>query len=227
MKYKALIFDFNGVLWWDTELQEEAWQQTAIALRGTPLTDDELRVQLHGRTNKHTLEYITGKTIDSLEELERLTQFKEENYRQKCLKLGKDFKLSPGAIELLDYLEDRNVPINIATASEITNVKFFFEHLGLANWFELDKVILDDGSRPGKPAPDIYLAAAKLLNTVPQECVVVEDSKSGMAAAYNAKIGYLIALGPEVKHRELYAVAGVQHVIVKLNEIIELNLFNS
>src|SRR5437764_3204159 len=48
-----------------------------------------------------------------------------------------------------------------ATSSEITNLKFFMEHLRLGRWFDVAKIIYDDGSRPGKPAPDVYLAAAR------------------------------------------------------------------
>lgn len=225
MKYKALIFDFNGVLWWDSAIQEEAWQQTSETLRGTKLNEAELKEHLHGRNNKHTLEYLLGREIDNPEELEKLTQLKEENYRQKCLALGNNFTLSPGAVELLNYLKGKNIPITIATASEINNVKFFFEHLELTNWFSLENIIYDDGSRPGKPDPQIYLDAAKIVNYNASECVVIEDSRSGMQAANAAGIGFLIALGPQNKHADLIEVDGVKAVITQLNEVINLDLF--
>ncbi|MBP9758689.1 HAD family phosphatase [Candidatus Dojkabacteria bacterium] len=225
MNYKGLIFDFNGVLWWDTQIQEEAWQQTAIKLRGREFDNEELGEHLHGRNNKHTLEYLTGKSIETTVELERLTQLKEQNYREKCLSLGAEFKLSPGAIELLDFLKKSQIPITLATASEITNIRFFFENLKLNNWFDIENIIYDDGTRPGKPAPDVYLAAAKLLNIEPVDCVVVEDARSGMQAAVLANIGCLIALGPRDKHEELKQVDGVKFVVSSLDEVIKLGLF--
>ncbi len=225
MKYKGLIFDFNGVLWWDTEIQELAWQETAKNLRGQEFSREELKEHLHGRNNKYTLEYLLGKKIINKDDLNELTQLKESKYRKKCIDLGEDFKLSPGAIQLLDYLKKFEVQITIATASEITNLEFFFKHLNLSNWFDFEKIIYDDGSRPGKPDPKIYLDAAKIINRSPSECVVVEDAKSGMQAAEAAKIGYLIALGPKQKHTELLKHRGVKRVIETLDEIVQLNLF--
>jgi beta-phosphoglucomutase-like phosphatase (HAD superfamily) len=65
--------------------------------------------------------------------------------------------LSPGARGLLETLERRNIPRTIATSSEITNLNFFIEHLRLDRWFDVAKIVYDDGIRRGKPAPDIYL----------------------------------------------------------------------
>ena len=55
-------------------------------------------------------------------------------------------------------------------------------------------IVYDDGIRPGKPAPDIYLQASHLLGLQTADCVVVEDSISGIQAARAAGIGYIIAL---------------------------------
>src|SRR5256886_15261095 len=61
--------------------------------------------------------------------------------------------------------------------------------------FRSAKIIYDDGSRPGKPAPDVYLAAARNIGVAPHECAVVEDAVSGIAAAHAAGIGYIVAIG--------------------------------
>ena len=70
MKYEGLIFDFNGVLWWDTRQQEIAWKQFSSEVRGTPFSREEMTVHVHGRNNQHTLEYLTGKPVID-DELER------------------------------------------------------------------------------------------------------------------------------------------------------------
>jgi HAD superfamily hydrolase (TIGR01509 family) len=224
-KFSAFIFDFNGVLWWDSELQEKAWRDYSAKLRGRALSEDEMEEHLHGRPNKHTLEYLIGKEITDTKQLNELTQGKESMYRQLCLDQGENFKLSPGAIELLDYLKDKQVPVTIATASEITNLKFFFEHLNLSKWFEIEKCIYDNGIRPGKPDPAIYLDAAAVLNTLPEDCVVAEDSLSGIIAAYRAEIGSIIGVGPEEKHEKLMSQDGVKVVVEQLDEIIQFDLF--
>lgn len=216
--YRGMIFDFNGVLLWDTELQEKAWTAYSAELRGTPLTPEEIRQYVHGRPNKVTLEYVLGRQLDD-EEADRLSQEKERLYRQMCLAWGDDFALSPGSQEFLDRLMEHRIPRTIATASEQNNVHFFIRHLRLDRWFEVEKIVMDDGTFPGKPAPDIYLRAAKNLGLSPSECVVVEDSISGLQAAYHAGIGRIYALGPQAEHARLTALKGVYKAICTVNEI--------
>lgn len=218
MKYGGIIFDFNGVLWWDDHLQEKSWRQFSAELRGWPLSADEIAVHVHGRNNGHTLEYLLGRPVAG-EELWELTQRKETIYRRLCLDPGVQFKLSPGAEELLDYLTAHGIPRTIATASEKTNLDFFVEHLHLDHWFDVRLIVYDDGTRPGKPAPDIYLQATSNLGLAPAQCIVVEDSRSGIEAARLAGIGHIIALGPASRHSELARLEGVSTVVKDLRHL--------
>ncbi len=218
MKFKAIIFDFNGVLWWDGRLQEASWQAFAVQLRGRPFTEEEMAVQVHGRTNRHTLEYLIGQPLTEQQSYE-LSEQKEDIYRQMCLDLGDQFQLSPGAVDLLDFLVANRIPHTIATASGKGNVDFFVEHLDLGRWFNLDQIVYDNGIRRGKPAPDCYRDAALVLAAAPENCVVVEDSRSGMAAARVAGIGHIVALGPLSSHERLAQVAGVAQVVADLSQI--------
>jgi len=88
----------------------------------------------------------------------------------------------------------------------------------LGQWFDAAKIIYDDGMRPGKPAPDMYLAAARSIGVAPGECVVVEDALSGVAAAKAAGIGYIVAIGPPEAHPSLLARDGVAVAITSLAE---------
>lgn len=218
---KCVIFDFNGVLWWDSHLHEEAWRDFSERVRGTALSDEEMLHQVHGRTNRDILEYLVGREISS-GELEHYTHEKESIYRELCLKQGENFKLAPGAIEFLDYLKENDIPHTIATASEINNLKFFFKNLDLSYWFDFDTTVYDDGTIKGKPAPDIYLKAAAKLNLDPSECLVIEDSRSGIAAAHSAGIGTIVALGPKEKHSSLAELPGVTRTIVDFYELLPL-----
>lgn len=217
-KFRAMIFDFNGVLWWDTHLQEKSWGQFIRQLRGTGFSPAEMIERVHGRTHKDTLEYVLGRAV-STGELAAYIQQKETIYRNLCLDEGANFRLSPGAVDLLDFLVQHNVPHTIATASEISNVRFFIEHLALDRWFDRDTIVYDDDTYPGKPAPDIYQIAASRLGFPPVDCVVVEDSLSGMAAAYAAGIGKIIAMrSPGSSDDELKQMPGVSAVISSLDE---------
>lgn len=77
----------------------------------------------------------------------------------------------------------------------------------------------DDGTRAGKLVPDIYLQAARNLGLVPAECVVEEDSRSGVRAAHAAGIGCTVAMGPLDKHYEPARLARVRLVIESLREL--------
>ncbi len=224
MTFKGIIFDFNGVLLWDGRLHEQAWTEFARQVRDKPFTVEEMAVQMHGRSNHAILEYLTGEKLDYAA-AQKLAEQKEGIYRQMCLDWGNEFRLSPGAEELLDRLVAHNVPRTIATASEAVNLAFFVQHLHLARWFELGKIVFDDGTMPNKPAPDIYLRAAATLRLSPRECVVVEDSRSGIEAARAAGIGHIIALGPAPTHPHLLALPGVSQVVENLGEVQTESLF--
>jgi HAD superfamily hydrolase (TIGR01509 family) len=207
-QYSAVIFDFNGVLFWDASLQLQSWQGVAQAMRGYPMSEEEALIHMHGRPNGYVLSYLSGRAITA-EELRDLTQRKESVYRELCQSNPAAFVLSPGAEVLLEQFKEHGVPRTIATSSEKTNVAFFREHFELDRWFDMRRIVYDDGRRPGKPAPDMYLAAAESLGLPPRECVVVEDAVSGIQAAQAAGIGYIIGMGATASHPRLMACPGV------------------
>ena len=217
MKYKGIIFDFNGVLLWDTAWQREAWDKYALIARGIPFTDHEFLEQV-GRTNKSNLEFLYGKDLIK-KEVDELTQKKEAVYRKICLKKGRQFKLSPGAKDLLNFLTARDIPHTIATSSEIINVRFFFKYLQLGKWFDFKRVVFDDGKLRGKPAPDIYQKAAGKLRLSPKDCLVVEDAKSGLLAAHKAKIGKIIFFVHQRKFDKKKIPPFVKQTITSLDQI--------
>jgi len=222
--WQGIIFDLNGVLLWDGALQEEAWARFSAAVRGRALSPGEMAIHVHGRNNRYTLEYLLSRPLSG-DELERLSEAKEEYYRGLCLAQGRaEFRLSPGAASLLDWLAAHGIPRAIATASGRANVDFFREHLGLDRWFD-QALVYDDGTLRGKPAPDLYLRAAGTLGLAPAGCVVVEDSVSGLEAARAAGTGLVVARGPPGSHAALAALPGVSLVIESLADLPARELF--
>jgi HAD superfamily hydrolase (TIGR01509 family) len=191
--YTGILFDFNGVLLWDGRWVTEGWQRTARMLRGRPLSGDEIVRLVHGRNNRDTIEYLLGRRISDAEAAEIIAE-REAHYRGLCLQQGGEFRLSPGAEQLLDFLRGRGIPRTIATASKWENVEFFISHLRLERWFDPAKIIFDDGIRPSKPAPDYYRDAAAALSLPPARCVVVEDAPSGMRSARAAGAGRVVGM---------------------------------
>ncbi len=221
--YKGIIFDFNGTLFFDSEKHQEAWREFSKRLRDHAFTDEEMRDYMFGRTNEDIIAYLIGKK-PSPELVESFAKEKEAVYRDMCRKDYENTKLAPGAIEILDYLQENNIPHTIATMSEKDNVDFYIEEFKLAKWFDIEKIVYADGTLPGKPAPDIYIRAAEKLNLKPEECIVVEDAVSGIESARAAGIGKIIAIA-SMESEDLYKnIPAVSQIIKNFNEI-DRNIF--
>ena len=224
MVYQGIIFDFNGVLLWDSQLQEQAWREFAREQFGISLTDEIMATEVNGRNNKHTLEFLAGTPLED-KRVEQLSNQKEVLYRALCLVQGDEFELSPGAIDFLDGLSANGIPRTIATASGRDNLLFFIEHLQFERWFDPQLISYDDNFRPGKPAPDIYFEAADLIGLRPRDCVVVEDSISGIKSASSAGIGYIIAMIPDGSNMDPNGIEGIDQIVENLAQIPWKDLF--
>lgn len=216
-RFDGVIFDFNGVLLWDNHLHEEAWRRYSRRLRGVTMTDEEMRQAVHGRVNRDTFTYLLGRPVDD-GELRPLMEEKEALYRRLALESIDSYRLSSGAIELLDFLVAHDAPRAIATSSPWVNVAFYIEHLDLHRWFPPEWIVYDHGRYPGKPAPGIYLEAAGRLGGAPDRFIVVEDSIAGIQSAHAAGIGATVAIGPAAGHPALIALPGVRMAIETLDE---------
>ena len=220
---KGIIFDFNGTLFWDSQLHLDVWREYSKKLRGTPFTDDEMFKYMFGRTNEDIIEYAIGQKPDKAL-VEKFANEKEAEYRTMCLKRPQDLKLAPHAEEFLNFLKAHHIPRTIATMSEWCNVEFYIEQFHLEKWFDLEKIVYSDGKIPGKPAPDIYLIAAQNLGLNPGECIVIEDALSGIQAAKSAGIGKIIAIASREPVEFYKDVEGVSQIITDFS-MIDRNSF--
>ena len=222
---KGIIFDFNGTLFWDSKLHYDAWREFSKELRGYEFTDEEMRDNMFGHTNADIIEYAIGRK-PSEDMVQKYAHEKESLYRKRCLLDKENFKLAPGAEDFLDCLKENNIPRTIATLSEWDNVEFYIKEFQLAKWFDIDKIVYSDGKIPGKPAPDIFLIAAKKLSLQPKDCLVIEDAIAGINAAKAAGIGEIYAIA-SMEPDEFYKnIDGVDKIIHNFNEI-DRTVFNS
>ena len=124
-----------------------------------------------------------------------------------------------GLIELLDLLSLYRLPAGVATSSDHDEVRLLLEPSGLIQRF--DCIVTGDLVAKGKPAPDIYLEAARQLTVEPTSCVALEDSNSGALSAISAGMNTivipdLLELTEEVISLSLGVVpslAEVKHII--------------
>jgi pseudouridine-5'-monophosphatase len=112
----------------------------------------------------------------------------------------------PGAVRLTEHLQRHSIPQAVATSSD-------GRHFGLKTmrhqpWFRLFECIVigdDPEVRHGKPAPDIFLLAARRLGITPSECLVFEDSPFGVEAARNAGMAVIAVPDPNMNRNEFHA----------------------
>ncbi len=94
-----------------------------------------------------------------------------------------------GLKELYDYAKGNGLKIAIASSSKKEDIISFLSHTGFV--MEFDAIVSGYEGIPSKPAPDIFIEAAKRLNSKASECLVLEDSKFGTMAAYRAKMPHV------------------------------------
>jgi len=171
----ALLFDMDGVIVDSNPFHRQAW--AAFNRRFGLETTDAMQQFMYGRRNDEIVRGFFGGGL-SVEEVAARGAAKERLYREMAA--GKvEQMLSPG---LRPFLERRRgAPMAVASNAEPANVKFILREAGLAPYF---RAIVDGHQvRRPKPFPDVYLRAAELLEMPPANCIVFEDSYSGVEAA--------------------------------------------
>ena len=91
-------------------------------------------------------------------------------------------------------------------------------------WFDPRRIVYDDGTFSGKPAPDIYLRAAERIGLSPSRCIVAEDARSGIEAARRAGAGMIVAVASTMDRGPVGRIEGVDVVIDRLDRL-DRNLF--
>lgn len=215
MKYSAVIFDFNGTMFFDTDFHMIAWNKIFQELCGKPVTLAEIETKYSGMPNHKILELLSpGKTPAFYH---NLSLRKEALYREEVKKQNPT--LAPGIIELLNELKKRNIPMTIASASIKENIDFFIEIFHLERWFHPNQIIYDNGSYENKI--NMFEDARKVLNCT-EKAIIFEDSLSGIqSASYQPKNDLIVIDNPTLKkHYESYP--SIIKTIHSYNEIIPL-----
>lgn len=205
---KGLLFDFNGTMFFDSPKHKIAWDVFSEKYRGKPISDDEMD-HMHGQTNAQIIKVLMGEMSD--EESEKLSKDKEALYREICLQQPESFHLAPGLTEILDQLKMMQVPMTICTASIKENVDFFVSSFHLDKWFDVNNIIYDDGTHSNKIS--MFEDGAKRIGVPLSNCMIVEDSLSGIAFAHACHVEKIVAITTADKIEEYKNMPGVDEVI--------------
>lgn len=194
---KAVIFDLDGVICDTASLHYKAWRKIANSLGGD--ITEEFNELLKGvdRSNslRLILEYINVKENDV--DFEKILIEKNNYYVSLLDTLGPESILP--SIETL-FNEIKAYGLKIAIASSSKNATLILKKIGLYN--QVDVIANPEEVVNGKPAPDIFLLAAKAVNVNPGECIGIEDSQVGIDALNDANIKS-IAIGQNLKNASL------------------------
>ncbi len=184
MKFKGVVFDFNGTLLWDTKYHNQAFD-LFLEQHNIVLTDEEKSVKIYGKSNADIMRDVFDRTLTDAE-VKEFSIEKELIYQDLIVN---NLHFAEGAEGLFEYLKAHNIPFCIATSSDFLNVEFYFREMQLERWFSPEWVLFNDGTLKGKPEPDLFLKAADRLQLNTSELVIFEDSKAGIKAAENAGAG--------------------------------------
>lgn len=212
MNFRAAIFDLDGVIADTARLHLQAWHQLADELQ-LPWTMD-IEEKLKGLERMASLEVVLGEQSDEFSEGEKvaLAERKNDCYRDLIQSLSRA-DLLPGADELLHWLRAERIPIGLASASK--NAPAVLRALGIADCFT---VIADPAKAAPKPAPDIFLAAARKLAVEPGRCLAFEDAAAGVAAIRAAG---MTAVGVG----DIRALRGADYLFAGLDEFVPEEFF--
>ncbi len=187
-KIRAWIFDLDGVLTDTAEYHFLAWKRLAQE-EGIAFTrkDNE---RLRGISRLESLQLLLRGQSVSREKMQEMLERKNGYYRQFILQMSKE-DILPGALELIEELRGRGYVLAVASSSK--NADLVMGKLGLKGFF----VAVSDGHsvERAKPAPDIFLHAAKSIGVEAGACVVIEDAESGIDGALAAGM-LTVGIGP-------------------------------
>ena len=189
-KLSAVIFDMDGLMVDSEPVARVGWQR-ALAEYGRTLSEDVF-LEMLGRTTEGTRTVLV-KAYGAELPFESMLQHKRQYVHDEIAEHGVAVK--PGLMELLDWLEARRMPKAVASSARREDVMHKLTSRGLAGRFQA--IVTGEQVPNGKPAPDIFLEAARQLGIPARECAVLEDSDVGIQAAQAA--GMLPLMVPDIK----------------------------
>ena len=183
MNRKGFIFDLDGVIVDTAKYHFLAWKTLAEGI-GVEFTEIQ-NEQLKGVSRQKSLEKILewGDKTLSEQDFDRLMRLKNEDYLSHIEDMKAD-EILIDVPKVLDFLIAKQQPLALGSASK--NAHTILEKVHLLEKFEA--IVDGNGVTIGKPNPEVFLNAAKLLKVNPSDCIVFEDAIAGIQAANAAEM---------------------------------------
>jgi HAD superfamily hydrolase (TIGR01509 family) len=173
------IFDMDGTLVDNMKYHFQAWNAFFVEM-GKDVPVMELIPKISGKPSEEAIKLTLGDGIPSYR-VQEFVDRKEEIYRQIY---SRWLKPIPGLVDFLGKSQSIGISLAVATSAPRINIDFTIDGLDIRKYF--DVIVGSEGLTNGKPDPEIFLTTAKRLNSLPEKCIVFEDSIIGIDAASRA-----------------------------------------
>ncbi|WP_337883147.1 HAD family phosphatase [Chromobacterium haemolyticum] len=187
--YDAILLDMDGLMIDTERISMESWRRAADELDMT--LSDQLLLDMVGLSMRRCTEFLSEK-LGNQDDAVALQNVGRRHYWQMLE--HEEIPLKRGIEALLDWALAQSLPRAVATSTQRQLADIKLGRTGLSRYF--DTVVAGDEVAHTKPAPDVYLAAARKLGIDPQRCVVLEDSIYGLHAGVAA--GMRVILVPDL-----------------------------
>ena len=207
----ALILDMDGLMLDTESLAARAWDNAA-RVAGIPF-DPRVAPRLVGRNSSDCRTLVHAHHGGGNYPVDDLMAAWSIAYHALIEREGVAMK--PGLVELLDFLDAASMPRAVATSTRRARAEHKLARAGLLA--RVDALVGGDEVTHGKPAPDIFLLAAQRLGFAPADCLVLEDSPPGLAAAAAAGIDAIVV--PDLVPPPSIGAGRAPRVMASLHEV--------
>lgn len=189
---KAVIFDMDGVICHTNPFHSIAFKEF-FAKRNIYPSEEEFEKHMYGKSNSYIMSHFFDRKIDG-EELLQLEDEKEGLFREIY---KNHIEPLSGFLNFFHDLKKESFKIGVATSAPMANLELIAGKLDLFPHFS--SVFASENVTKHKPDPEVYLNSAKNLQVDPVNCLVFEDSFSGITAGLNAGMRVVAVLSSHSK----------------------------
>ncbi|SKC00832.1 HAD family hydrolase [Dyadobacter psychrophilus] len=188
----AVIFDMDGVICHTNPYHSMAFREF-FSKRDLSPTDEEFAMHMFGKSNSYILSHFLQRAIEG-EELLQMENEKESLFRQIY-----EPYIDPieGIVPFINDLQSNGVKLGVATSAPQANLDLILTKVPIRS--HLGSIMASENVKKHKPDPEVYLTSARNLGVEPDQCVVFEDSFSGVSAAINAGMRVVGVLSSHTK----------------------------
>ncbi len=214
MAIKAVLFDMDGLMVDTESLSTEAFINSAKA-QGYNMTKEET-LKVLGFTKasiyQFWIDYFQGTNVDG----KKLVDDHYKYIENVLYTVGPE--KMPYVEELLKYLKENNYKVAVASSSDTADIKNNLEKTKLEKY--IDEIASGAEVENGKPAPDVFLLAAKRLGVDAKDCLILEDSKAGVKAGKAS--GATVFMVPDMFTVDKECEDTADRILKNLGEVIEI-----